>query len=104
MQVAIKAIQKTELYQTLEDYPEIVLNYSMKQLGIPKTHIVSPMEYLEDEHYIYVVTKWANDNLVDYLKIHSLPLLTERELKAPSLKIIEALKIIHKVGFLHNSI
>ena len=38
------------------------------------------------------------------MKDHSLPLLTEQELRGPAIKIIEALKRVHKVGFLHNSI
>ena len=76
----------------------------MKQLGLQKTHIVSQVEHFDDDHHIYVVMKWANQSLVDFMKDHCLPLLTERELRAPSMKIIEALKRIHKVGFLHNSV
>ena len=33
-----------------------------------------------------------------------IPFLTERESRSPTLKIIGALKKIHKVGFLHNNI
>ena len=40
MKVAIKVIKKNELYQSAEDIPELVLNFSMKQLGLQKTHMV----------------------------------------------------------------
>ena len=48
--------------------------------------------------------KWAQQNLATFMRRSDHALLTEYELREPALKIIYALRNIHKVGFLHNNI
>ena len=40
LKVAIKVIQKNEIYRSPQDIPEIVFSSIMKMLGHQKTHIV----------------------------------------------------------------
>ena len=62
------------------------------------------MEHFENASNIYVVMKWASNNLSTFMRRNKLPFLTEQELKVPLWKILKAVRAIHKVGYLHNNI
>ena len=101
---ALKVKQKSGIYESPECIPEIILNYNLKKLIRKKLSLVTQVEYFEDEQHIYMVMKWANKNLFTFMRDNKVPLLTEQELRAPSLKIIKALQAIHDVGFIHTNI
>jgi serine/threonine protein kinase len=101
--VAIKVLDKMLVHEYLSNggvenpYKEVA---RMQEIG-DDVHVLRCIEFLEDDKYLYIVTKEACEKgtLMDYMKSH---VLAEDEIRRIFIKILKILDYMHKHHICHH--
>ena len=89
----------------MSSVPELALRQRISDLKLSTRNISKLVESIEEDEYIYLVSKWMNKrDLCYFIKNQQFEYLISDEIRRPLKNIISALKVIHKCGFLHNDV
>ena len=97
--MAIKVISK-EKSGDWTALPQFSLNQRLRS-----PFIVKFVERFEDDQFIYLVTTWMpHGDLRSLMSRQKVGYLTEGEMRASLSEVANALKIVHGLGYTHNSV